>query len=501
MKGYSIITTITFFLPIIIIHKEKMTMKKISILLILSLVCMTPAMAQDKSEMTEEQAQAAEMLKQIPDQYEKNPQNLKGVVDGGVPKGRWKEGLLFEGISPQPWLQSAANWYPNTEEVQPDEMRITFMGTTPIIRPGQMNTSILVELGNGEMFIFDIGEGSISNYLAAGHAFNELNNIFLTHLHVDHYGSLPYIYMFGAWGGRWHEPLRIFGPSGRTEKDGISYLVEGMKMMTHWHREAFSVFPIGEGWDVEVTEFDFMDDGGVIYDKNGVKVIHWRQSHAKDGASAYRLDWNGLSFAFTGDGRPNSLTAKHAEGVDILITELQTEVVAISSVVQGVPPFVGRYTIDTHHNPAYAAGYLANKVKPRLFLTTHMPFDPYLNEETVAEVREHWKGPYHFGAPDLIVVNVTKDQIWVRDGVVPDYPNITPPQAHQSIKKHGGLVVPMPQYQREDIQEPTIREAQIPPDEYYPEGYKPELMEQWPAEKPIFIPEDQVPHGMKRRIK
>lgn len=69
----------------------------------------------------------------------------------------------------------------------------------------------------------------------------------------------------------------------------------------------------------------------------------------------------GLSMVFSGDGRPNSLTARYAEGVDVLITELQTEVVAISSVVQGVSPFLGRYTIDTHHNPAYAAGYLANQ--------------------------------------------------------------------------------------------------------------------------------------------
>ena len=78
--------------------------------------------------------------------------------------GRWKEGLTFEGISPQPWLTSAANWFPGTEDVQPHEMRITFMGTSPMIRPGQMNTSIFVELGNGDNFIFDIGEGSVSNY-------------------------------------------------------------------------------------------------------------------------------------------------------------------------------------------------------------------------------------------------------------------------------------------------------------------------------------------------
>ncbi len=41
---------------------------------------------------------------------------MKEVAAGGVPMGRWKEGLLFEGISPQPWLKSAANWFPGTEE-------------------------------------------------------------------------------------------------------------------------------------------------------------------------------------------------------------------------------------------------------------------------------------------------------------------------------------------------------------------------------------------------
>ena len=277
-------------------------------------------------------------------------------------------------------------------------------------------------------------------------------------------------------------------------------MIEGMKMMAHWHREAFSVFPIGKGWDIEVTEFDFREDGGTVLDRNGVKVIHWRQSHAKDGASAYRLYWNGMSVSFTGDGRPNSLTQKYAAGVDLLITELQTEVVEVSSIVQGVPPFLGRYTIDTHHDPGYAAGYLYNNVKPRLAMSTHMPNDFYLNAETVAEVRYHWKGPYHFGF-DGTVVNMTKDKIWVREGVLPDYPNQTPPQAHYSISQFGGLVVPLPTTSREELQEQSIRDAQYDPKVYYPEGYLPELMEEWPATKDIFIPEDQVPDSMKRRMK
>ena len=85
-------------------------------------------------------------------------------------------------------------------------------------------------------------------------------------------------------------------------------MIEGMKMMTHWHTDTFNASPIGDGYEVEVNEFDFRDDNGICYDKDGVTIRHWRRSHTKDGASAYRLDWNGLSFVWTGDGRPDELT-------------------------------------------------------------------------------------------------------------------------------------------------------------------------------------------------
>ena len=123
-------------------------------------------------------------------------------------------------------------------------------------------------------------------------------------------------------------------------------------------------------------------------------------------------------------------------------------------------------------------------------MTTHMAFDPYQNEETVAQVREHWKGPYHFGAPDGIVVNVTKDQIWVREGVLPDYPNSRSPQFDFT---NGQLIVPHPPTSREEIQEPFVREQEIDPAMYYPEGYHPLLRPEWPVEGDLVVPLDQAP--------
>ena len=57
--------------------------------------------------------------------------------------------------------------------------------------------------------------------------------------------------------------------------------------------------------------------------------------------------------------------------------------------------------------------------------------------------------------------------------------------------------MPKPQYSREDLQEQFIRDAQIDPKLYYPEGYMPHLMEEWPTDKDLYLPEALVPDSMK----
>jgi ribonuclease Z len=84
--------------------------------------------------------------------------------------------------------------------------------------------------------------------------------------------------------------------------------------------------------------------------------------------------------------------------------------------------------------------------------------------------------------------------VWVRDGIVPDFPSMAPPKF--DIAAMGGLVIPAPRVKRQDVQEQSIRDAEISPDEYYPKGYKPDLISFWPTTKPIFIPADQVPPGL-----
>ena len=330
-------------------------------------------------------------------------------------------------FKPTPYLNSNSTFFPTSEEIGPDEMRITFMGSCPFPpKRDQAATCICVELGNGDRFFFDFGPGSLRNILAAQVPLQAINDIFLTHLHVDHYGELPYLFCFAPWAGRW-TPLRVHGPSGRTKDEGIGHMIDGMKQMTHWHTKSFNASPIGDGYEVEVNEFDYTDDNGICYDKNGVTVRHWRRSHNMDGASAYRLDWNGLSFVWTGDGRPDTNTIKYAQGVDVFVTELQPDIGTIMEQKTGIPAAIYNSTIDLVHTDHYATGYMIEQVNPRIGMVTHMAFDRDLVSECLAGIRQHWEGLFCFGAPDGVVVNVTKDAVWTRDWAVSDSANMRAP--------------------------------------------------------------------------
>ena len=57
----------------------------------------------------------------------------------------------------------------------------------PSARRSQAATCFLVELGDGQKFLFDIGSGSHANLISLMIPSDYLTKVFLTHLHTDHW--------------------------------------------------------------------------------------------------------------------------------------------------------------------------------------------------------------------------------------------------------------------------------------------------------------------------
>jgi len=90
-------------------------------------------------------------------------------------------------------------------------LNVTFLGTAGSLPTPDRNPSAVLVNREGEMLLFDCGEGTQRQMMKAKTGMMRLNYIFLTHLHADHILGIPGLLETLAFQGR-EEPITIAGP-------------------------------------------------------------------------------------------------------------------------------------------------------------------------------------------------------------------------------------------------------------------------------------------------
>ncbi len=303
-------------------------------------------------------------------------------------------------------------YYPNTERVGKNEMRITACGTgMPSQTPSNAAACFLVELGNGESFLFDLGTGSTERLSGLELDYAKLDTIFASHLHTDHIGDIAALWIGGWVAGR-STPLHVYGPSGATPELGTTVHIDHIRAAWQWDVSARTGVLPDAGGELIAHEFDFSKTT-VIYDENGVKVTSFPAIHIMDGAVSYRLDWNGLSFVFGGDSAPNKWLLKEAKGADVVVHECfftPEQWMEIS----GFPYKQAYWVTSVIHTPPEGFGKIMSAVQPRLAVAYHYWNHRDLEMDMFYAVRKTYDGPLAMAA-DMTIINVTKDHIEVRE--------------------------------------------------------------------------------------
>ena len=82
------------------------------------------------------------------------------------------------------WISAARSkvtegpWLLNGEPVPEEGIRITTLGSgTPDVRKDQVSSGFLLELGNGDKFIWDLGTGSYANLLSTAVPAKDLTKV------------------------------------------------------------------------------------------------------------------------------------------------------------------------------------------------------------------------------------------------------------------------------------------------------------------------------------
>jgi len=309
-------------------------------------------------------------------------------------------------------------YYPGTEKLSKDEIRLFACGTgLPAARRSQAATCWLVETGNGDKFLFDVGTGSMVNVAALMIPYDFLNKVFLTHLHTDHWGDLSTLWAGGWTAGR-TGPLKVWGPSGQTKDMGTKYAVEHFIKSFNWDAKTRNFVLSPEPGKISVKEFDYKAVNAVVYKENGVTIRSIPAIHAGDGPVSYILEYAGLKIVIGGDTFPNKWYIKHAKNADIAIHETFLTPEALVKLYGQSPQQALGVGTQIHTSPQ-AFGKVMSTIKPRQAIGYHFFNDENTRYGIYDGVRTTYDGPLSL-ATDNMVWNISKKKITVRMTISPD---------------------------------------------------------------------------------
>jgi len=340
-------------------------------------------------------------------------------------------------------------------------MRLTACGTgMPTGRPKQAASCWLLELGNGDKFLFDIGTGSAERIAALQIPYNYLDKLFLSHLHTDHFGDLDALFVGGGLSGR-QKPLRVWGPAGDTPERGTKYAIDHLRKALTWDIDGRAGITDPRPWFFEVTEFDYKAVNEIVYQENGVTIRTLPAIHALDGPVSFILEWNGFKFVFGGDTYPNKWYAEYAKDADLAIHECFITVPALIEKFRFTPQ--GALDVGTQvHTAPEAFGKIMSIVKPRMAVAFHFFNDYDTRFDINDRIRTTYDGPLSLST-DYMVWNITKEDIRVRMAIV-DEDVWPPPATLPPLVPDPNLIIPYSEmirggkYDMKDVIQPVYDE-------------------------------------------
>jgi ribonuclease Z len=282
------------------------------------------------------------------------------------------------------------------------DLDVVFLGTsgsTPTARRGLAAT--LVRRG-GERLLFDCGEGTQRQLLRSDVGLVELEDVFLTHFHADHYLGLPGLLKTYALRGR-ELPLTLYGPVGLRELLGalrrifgrLSYPVESVELepggrvaRDGYRVEAFAVqhgvsalgFSLVEDerpgrFDVETASALGVPDGperGLLQRGDPVALADGTVVTSDQVLGPARP---GRKLVLAGDTAPAASVVDAATGADVLVHE--------ATFLAGER----ERARETLHSTAGEAALVAREARVRLLALVHLS-TRYFGHQVVEEARE-----------------------------------------------------------------------------------------------------------------
>jgi ribonuclease BN (tRNA processing enzyme) len=186
-------------------------------------------------------------------------------------------------------------------------MQLTIIGCGDAFGAGgSLQTSFLVRAA-ASTFLIDCGTTTLIGMRRLGLQPSDVDTVFVTHLHGDHFGGLVWFLIDAIYASTRTRPLLVTGPKGIAQRFVIA---------------AEALYPgittIKRNFDLTFVEYEERKP----LDVGGVTVIPFEVQHPS-GAPPYalRFQLEGKVLTFTGDTGWVEALCEAANGADLLISE------------------------------------------------------------------------------------------------------------------------------------------------------------------------------------
>jgi len=300
-------------------------------------------------------------------------------------------------------------------------LKVTFLGTGGGIPNPKRNLPSIAVRREGELLLFDVGEGTQRQMTLAKVGLRREMKIFITHMHGDHVLGLPGLIQTMAMLDR-DAPLEVYGPQG--VKDFVNFIVKNFHFDLTFQ---INIYEIEEGVIYQSKEYDVVATWGehvipsVAYalvekeragrfypekaEELGVskgplwfKLQHGENVQLPNGRIVKASDVTGpkrpgRKIVYSGDTRFSDNIVRLAKGADLLIHESTLD-----------DELAERAYDEGHSTPSQAALVAKKAGATKLFLT-HIS-SRYANDASIMVEQARKIFPETYLAEDLMSVEV-----------------------------------------------------------------------------------------------
>lgn len=193
---------------------------------------------------------------------------------------------------------------------------------------GRLPSCYLVENGPSR-FMVECSPAVLTGLHRAGLSSDDVSTIFISHLHGDHFGGLPFVLIDAMFPRRRTKPLTLAGPLG----------------LEHRFRLACEVFYPRVAAAPLAFELRFVElEKGIVREVDGITVTPFEVDHYAGSQSlALRFEVGGKTLAFSGDTGWTPAVIEAGKGADLYLLECNQYDLQLSMHLDYL-------TIERHHN-------------------------------------------------------------------------------------------------------------------------------------------------------